>query len=770
VPETKQLPSVIYPLSWLQTCTFQREWPERLRLVVSAEIPAMDMMKKLRTDFARERRDRDAAHVPHERSGRTAITATYLMVAFDVFFGVLAMPVFSQQMQQAQPPQAAQAQVQPQQTASQSAQSSGAQTQNDLTQTSVEDLLNVEVTSVSKKEQKLSQTAAAVFVISAEDIARSGARNIPDLLRMVPGMDVAQINQNSWAIAARGFNALYSSELLVTVDGRIVYAPSFGGVEWDVVDMPLEDIERIEVIRGSAGSIWGANAVNGIVNIITKKAADTHGGIVVADGGSDSQADGLAQYGGTIGRSTDYRVYAKYSNQGELNLPNETEGGDGWHSERGGFRIDSNLSAKDSLSIQGSIYQGVEGSPVTFLPSIASSRINAQELIPLSGGFLQAAYHHTYSESSDATLQVSYDQGYRGDELNENRGTIRIDFQQRNAWGKRQTFVWGFDFANSDSHTTGQLMFLLNPPNRDFSMGSGFVQDEIAIVQDKLYLTVGTKVEDEYFNGVAVMPTARVAWMPEPHHTLWAAASRSLRTPAERDASSRINVGEIGQSNGLPVVLAIFGNPDILNEAEVNWDAGYRATIGKRLSYDLSVFYDHDTNQETAEPGTPFMEVNPAPMHLVVPLVYENLMYGEAHGIEAFATWEISDRWTLSPGAAFEEIHMHLDPQSQDTSSVADAQGSSPDLSVQLRSHVILPRRLGWDTSVYYVGRLTSPAVPPYTRLDTGLTWNWSDNVSISAFGQNLLKQEHLEFVDENRSEESTLMRRGAYAKLTFTF
>src|SRR5271170_6796176 len=235
--------------------------------------------------------------------------------------------------------------------------------QQDLTQLSLADLMNVEVTSVSKKEQKLSRTASAIFVITSEDIRRSGATNIPDLLRMVPGVDVAQINGNTWAISVRGLNGRFSNELLVLLDGRNVYTPTFGGVFWDVLDTPLEDIERIEVIRGTGGTIWGANAVNGVINIITRKAAETHGGSVVAGGGNLDQGSGTAQYGGALGKNTDYRIFTKYFNQDHLPGLNGSNGGDGWHLLRGGFRADSMLSAKDTLMVQSDLYTGAEVSP-----------------------------------------------------------------------------------------------------------------------------------------------------------------------------------------------------------------------------------------------------------------------------------------------------------------------------------------------------------------------------------------------------------------------
>ena len=267
------------------------------------------------------------------------------------------------------------------------------ESQADLANQSLESLMNVQVTSVSKTEQKLSQTAAAIFVITQEDIARSGATNIPDLLRMVPGMDVAQINANTWAISARGFNARFSNDLQVLVDGRSVYTDSFGGVFWDQLDLPLEDIERIEVIRGPGGSIWGGNSVNGVINIITKKASQTKGAMVVGGGGTEEEGFGTLQYGGDAGKSTDYRVFAKYLNQGSL--PNDLgpNGGDGWHSLRGGFRSDSQLSSRDSLMMQGDLYTLREGTPTVDLPSLTLPEpIPVEENVDTTGGFLQGVW------------------------------------------------------------------------------------------------------------------------------------------------------------------------------------------------------------------------------------------------------------------------------------------------------------------------------------------------------------------------------------------
>ena len=308
--------------------------------------------------------------------------------------------------------------------------------------------MNVQVTSVSKTEQKISQVAAAIFVITQEDIRRSGATNIPDLLRMVPGLDVAQINGNTWAISSRGFNLQFANKLLVLIDGRAVYSPLFGGVDWDTQDVPLEDIARIEVIRGPGGTVWGANAVNGVINIITKKAADTHGGMVVAGGGNVDQEFGTAQYGGAA-KNTDYRIFAKYQNYDRFLDLNNQDGQDGWHLLHGGFRMDSNLSAKDSLTTEGDLYSGSEGAIIVHSEFNPPDNVNVARLTGLSGGNILSRWQHTFSNGSDATLQVYFDRYARsGPESREDRNTVDLEFHHHFAWGSRQDFIWGFRLSS----------------------------------------------------------------------------------------------------------------------------------------------------------------------------------------------------------------------------------------------------------------------------------------------------------------------------------
>jgi iron complex outermembrane recepter protein len=643
--------------------------------------------------------------------------------------------------------------------------------QGDLTTVSLEDLMNMEVTSVSKRQQKLSRTAAAVFVITQEDIQRSGATNIPDVLRMVPGMDVAQINASTWAISARGLNAQFSNELLVMVDGRNAYTPSFGGVFWDTLDLPLENIERIEVIRGPGGSIWGENAVNGVVNIIQKKTSETAGATVVAGGGNSEQGFGTTQYGGRAGEHFAYRIYSKYFNEGESQGVNREKGGDGYHVLRGGFRTDATFSAKDSLTVQGNMYAGREGDPVTILLSITAPRlVNTERFVNLSGGFLQSIWDHNYSERSDSKLMASYDQYERSDLLGDTRQTFNVDFHHHYQLGERQDFVWGLGYRETQEHSDGTIFASLIPPSQSTSVFSAFVQDEITAIPDRLYFTLGTKLERNTYTGFAPLPSARAVYEFNDRQMMWAGVSRALRIPAETDVSLRLNVAGFTQADGTPALISIFGNTHAKNEGTIAYEAGYRTEIGQRLSVDLAAYYNKYDNQISTEPAAPFFETTPSPPHLVLPSISENLIDGETHGAEIAATWKVTQRWTLSPSYDFERIHMHSRSPSQDTTTAPETDGSDPHQHARIRSHVDLPHGIGWDAAAYFTDRLPAQSVPSYTRVDTNASWRCNTHLTLTLAGQDLLKAQHLEFLDSAGATNSTLIRRSWYAKLTWHF
>jgi iron complex outermembrane recepter protein len=642
-------------------------------------------------------------------------------------------------------------------------------TQKDLAKVSIEDLMNMEVTSVSKKEQKVSRTAAAVFVITREDIRRSGATNIPDLLRMVPGMNVFQINGNVWAVSARGFAAQFSNKLLVMVDGRSVYSPSFGGVLWDLTDVALENIERIEVIRGPGGTIWGANAVNGVINIITEKASQTQGGLVSAGGGTLQKEFGYVRYGGEIGKNTDYRFDAKYFDQSDFPSLDGQNGQDGWHALRGEFRLDDALTSKDALTFQGDMFTGREGETLDIVPSVTSTLQNVQFPGNMSGGYFRSTWDHAYSPGSDAILSISFDRYVQCYPVQtDTRNTFELDFQHRFGWGARQDVVWGLQYRYSPDHFVGSFAISFEPVDRTDQIFSTFIQDEIAIVPNRFYLTAGTKLEHNQYTGFEFLPSARATWEPTERQTFWTAVSVATRTPARDDADLQVPVATVpGQP---PTVVIVFGNPKISNEGLTAYEAGWRTSLTERLSMDVAGYFNSYRKLETDEPGTPYLETVPDPPHIVVPLVFGNKMHGETHGLETFANWRATSRWTLSPGYVFEQIHMHLDPTSGDTTSVASTEGTNPVHSAQLRSHLRVLQNVSWDTSVYFTDHLVFGNVPAYTRVDSELTWQFTERASFSVAGQNLAKDHPVEFFDPAAYAQTNQIKRSAYAKLTWHF
>jgi iron complex outermembrane receptor protein len=646
----------------------------------------------------------------------------------------------------------------------------------DLAEKSIEDLMNMEVTSVSKKEQKLSHVAAAIFVITQEDIRRSGATNIPDLLRMVPGMDVAQINGSTWAVGARGFNQQYENKLLVMVDGRSVYSPTFAGVFWDTMDLPLSDIQRIEVVRGPGGAIWGANAVTGVVSIFTKKASETSGTLVEAGGGTLEQGFGMAQYGGNVGTKTAFRVYTNYFNQDHLLDLNGQSGADGWHRLRSGFRTDSNLSSKDSLMVEGDISVGREGEDGFVLPSVTSPGFVAvSEEIDLANGSLETVWNHTYSESSNSTLQFSYDQHRRDDPINpEIRNTYDLDYRHQFAWGGRHDIVWGLGYRYTADRIGGSLTVAMNPPDRAQQLFDSFIQDEIALVSNRFFLTVGIKLEHNDYTGFEVMPSVRASWRLSDHHMVWVAVSKALRAPSRDDTNLVLNIGDISGPGSTPTLLRLLGNPRFQDERLIAYEAGYRTTLSKRFSIDVAAYFNAWNHVQTTELSASFFETTPPPAHEVQTLMYGNLIHGENHGLEISANWKVMDRWSISAGFASEETHMHTDPASTDTQTVKFLQGATPNWPIQFRSHFDPRRNLAWDLSAYFLDPLDNQGpsgnvnIRSCTRLDTGLTWKLRKGFSLSLVGQNLLKDHHMEFEDVNGSMQSSQIKRSAYAKLTW--
>jgi iron complex outermembrane receptor protein len=645
-------------------------------------------------------------------------------------------------------------------------------TQPDLTALQIEDLMNVDVTSASKKEQKLSKVPAAIFVITKEDIHRSGATDIPDLLRMVPGLDVAQINPGVWAISARGFNGQYSTTLLVLIDGRTVYTPTFSGVFWDAQDVPLEQIERIEIIRGPGAAIWGANAVNGVINITTSSALETQNGVAAATAGTLEHGSGMVRYGGLIGSQGAYRVFADSFQMGRFLTPDHQNAEDDWYRYHGGFRVDANISARDSLAIEGEAIRGNEGERATTVVSLlppVNATLDLRDLF--SGWDVLARWKRTNSSGSESSLQIYFDRSNRGDTTyGLGLNTLDLDFQRQQVWGTRQEFVWGLGYRMSSDHTAITNRIWFTPQDLTTQIFSAFVQDQIAILPDRLYLTLGTKAEHEYYNGFNLQPTARATWTQNNRSMLWASISGAQGTPSRVDASIRFNYAAYPGPNNLPVLVSLFGNPDQKNELLTATEAGFRMQASDRISLDSTIFFNRYRDLVSEEPGSPILETSPPPAHLLQPIYLANLLHGETHGIEVFANLKLADRWTISPGYAFLTMHIHPDAASVDMTTGPASEGGFPRQQAQLRSNVNLAWHWQWTTSAYFVGRLAAPGIPSYTRLDTNLAWQPTERISVVLAGQDLLGDLHQEYAGPDLTQLPSLVPRSAYARLTWRF
>ncbi|MBI5186694.1 MAG: TonB-dependent receptor plug domain-containing protein [Nitrospinae bacterium] len=522
----------------------------------------------------------------------------------------------------------------------------------DLIELGFEKLAQVNITSVSKKEENLLDAAAAVYVVTQEDIRRSGAASIPEALRMVPGLQVARIDANKWAITSRGFNGRYASKLLVLMDGRSIYTPLFAGVYWEVQDTLLEDVDRIEVIRGPGATLWGANAVNGVINIITKKAGETQGGLATGGGGDEERGFGGLRYGGKLNGNASYRAYAKYFNRDSFVDESGKDGTDEWDQYRGGFRVDWDSSQDDSLTFQGDAYSGNAGQTMT-QPALAPpySRTFDGD-INVSGENVLARWKRSFSSSSDMEIQLYYDNNEYGEE-DVGRSDLDIfdlDFQHRFMLGERHQVIWGLGYRYIHGKFDSSFAVSFDPENRADHLFTAFLQDEIAIIHDRLHLIVGSKFEHNDYTGSEAQPNGRLVWTPDPRHTVWTAISRAVRTPSWSDHGIRINFLAFPGFDGSTVLSSLNGGRNFDSEELLAYELGYRLQPSDRLFFDLSTFYNVYNNLLTSEPGAPFYETTPAPAHLATPLRFGNKMDGETYGVEAAATWDVTEAWRLMAG------------------------------------------------------------------------------------------------------------------------
>ncbi|MES9862038.1 MAG: TonB-dependent receptor [Candidatus Thiodiazotropha sp. LLP2] len=597
---------------------------------------------------------------------------------------------------------------------------------------SLDELLDMTVTSVSRKEQILSDAPSAIYVITQEDIRRSGMTQIPELLRMVPGMHVARIDANKWAISARGFNGRYANKLLVLMDGRSLYTPLYSGVYWDVQDTVLEDIERIEVIRGPGATLWGANAVNGIINIITKSAQETEGGLVSLASGSEETGSGVLRYSGKTANDIAYRLYAKgFQRDGSVFFDGD-EAEDDWEGERIGFRTDSKFSDRDSFTLQGDLYSGVAGQN-NFSPFPPPFGTLSEDQADTSGGNLVTRWRHSISSNSSFGLQFYYDRTKRKNAtLTEQRDTYDLDFQHDFLLGKRHAIIWGAGYRSTrddiDSPSTSALMFN-NLENRD-NIISAFVQDDITLVTDQWHLILGTKYEHNDYTGDEFQPSLRMTWTPDSNNSFWGAASRAVRTPSRIETDINIRVGPI----------SVSGNEDFETEKLLAYELGYRSQVTPGLSLDIAAFYNEYDDLSTFE-----LVGSPSPNNTQI--VLDNRMTGESYGMELTANWEVNDNWRIKASHAWLKVSLETERGSSDTTT-AQSSDVTPEHQTQIRSLYDLTHELEFDTSIYYLSKNPNAKIDDHTRLDIRLGWHADKNLELSLALQNLLQDEHREFVE----------------------
>jgi iron complex outermembrane receptor protein len=633
---------------------------------------------------------------------------------------------------------------------------------------SLEDLLNVEITSVSKKAENRTQAPAAIYVLTQEDIRRSGARTVPDALRVVPGIQVAQIDSNRWSVTSRSFTGRFANMLLVMIDGRTIYTPFFAGVYWEGNDVMLEDVDRIEVIRGPGGTLWGANAVNGVINIVTKSAAETQGGLVSILGGTEARASAALRYGGEIGDLGHYRVYGKYSYYDEAGdfIENQTrlpggEANDDWHNGHAGFRMDLNLDPDDRLTIEGGVQVTATNNTyeLPFLVDPLFRRIEPDaryEDVHVLGRWTRRL-----ADDSEIQLQGFYDY-YHFDEvtLDEQRHTLDIDFQHRLTVGDRHDLLWGVAYRATADDFENTSFASMDPTSRVNQVFSGFIQDEIRIL-DTLHVTIGTKVEHNDFTGVEVQPSARFAWTPNERHTLWGAVSRAVRTPSRSENDIRLEYGEASTLPG--TFISAFGNRDLRATELLAFELGYRVTPADRVAFDVALFYNDYSNVRTIELGDVFTETDPPPTHDVVPVIITTTGDAQTWGVELGADLSIRPWWLIRTSYSF------IDVKTQNVFSSTGVE-EVPHNIFTLQNRLDLPRNLEFDTTLRYVDSINTLEIGDYFELDARLAWRPREDLELALVGRNLLNSQHEEYDDIITLSVPTEVQRGIYGMITWRF
>ena len=605
-----------------------------------------------------------------------------------------------------------------------------------LKKLSIEQLMNLEVTSVSRRPERLAQAASAIQVITQQDIRRSGASSLPEALRLATNLQVAQVNSRDWAISARGFNSTTANKLLVLIDGRTVYTPLYSGVFWDVQDVPLGDVDRIEVISGPGATLWGANAVNGVINVITKRARETQGLVVSGGGGTELRGFGTTRYGGALGSHVNYRIYGKGWAREPSVLPGGQDATDDWHMEQAGFRLDWDASTINQVTMQGDLYNG------------RISQATAGD-IAVSGGNVVAKWSHTVSANSAVTAQLYYDRTNRNipGTFGEDLDIYDVDLQHATRLGARHDVVWGLGYRLINDRVANSALLAFLPPHVTRQWFTGFVQDEIALIPDRLHVALGTKVEHNDYTGYEIQPSGRVSWRLSPSGTLWAAVARALRTPSRIDR-------ELFFPGQPPYLIA--GGPGFHSEEELAYELGYRHQRGA-LALSVATFYSRYHGLRSVEQVNP-----PTPS----PAVIANGQYGESYGAEVTADYLITKGWRVRAGHTELRIHIWPNPGSTDTTRGA-SESQTPDRQFFLFSSLDLPAHLRLDAGMRAIDDITRQQVPGYAELNAKLTWQPTPQLDLSLVGQNLLHDRHAEFGAPATRRE---IERGVYGLVEWRF
>ncbi len=642
----------------------------------------------------------------------------------------------------------------------------------DFTQFSLEELKNVEIVSVSRKPEKISEVPAAVYVITQDDIRRSGATSIPEALRLAPGVHVARKNLTEWAVNIRGLNNEFARNLLVLIDGRSVYTHVFSGVFWDIQDTVMEDIDRIEIIRGPGAAIWGANAVNGVVNIITKSAQKTKGWQAVVLGGNEEQSASL-RYGGTYETDGDYRIYGKFFNRGELSgvvnaidnsyinyrseLPSKE-----WRSGRAGFRMDISPGrglpegANNTYTIQGEAYQNRYDKQLKDDDTPAAENDTTSITSEAGGGHILGRWKHTISHSSETILQFYYNHDQKDyDPASGRVNTADVDFQHRFSLFDAHVVVWGVEYKYITDEFDNSDSVQLNPGYQDQHLVSTFVQDDLTLRPDRLYLTLGSKFEHNQVTGMEIQPSVRMRYTPTATHSFWAAVSRAVRIP------SRIELNGIVEDkvnlSGIPddeVDVIILGNEDLSAEKVTAYEIGHRWQPRTYLWFNSAVFY-HNYNDLIGEKRY-FLEEDDDDT-ITSPYLYtlENNKSGKSYGLELASDWQVRQNLLLS--MAYTYLHNDIDQKE------GFADSGAPRNMVSVRSQWDLTSKLDFDLWLRYVDSVPERGVSSYTTLDARLGYQLTNNVEVSLVGQNLFEKGHEEF-------SGIEVDRSIYAKLDWRF